>query len=748
MNVTIDLGVAQQYLTRIDEDDDKHIFQLIKATKAHVLVGTLAELAERLVKANRDGFGVYITINHSSTGRRIAGDIDRVRAVFGDMDGAPLENINAAPIRPQMIIESSPGKYHIYWLCDGLPLETFVGVQKRIAKDYGADAVCCDLPRVLRVPGFVHVKGDSAPFITRILEIDGAALPYGADDIVKAFPPLANGDARGSFEDTDAKGYLAHLRAIGHGEGGEGMHAPITRAIASYFSQYGEDAQPGPLKANIRAAVDVAVVREGYPSETLSQVTGDAYLDRSIQGARAKFGGANAVRHVADDGMHDVANAQRIVRKFGERMRYSDALGYMIYRGRGVFLRDPSSTLARRLAERAMAELFDEIADAEDQNKAFKFAKKSRSAASIDAALKLVPVCPGIIAEVEDFDADPWAFNTPGKLIALGAGAGFMAVQKASPDFMCSKMSLVHYDPSAKCPRWMEFLDEIMLGDQKLIWFLQRAVGYSMTGVVREHVLFFLFGGGANGKSVFREIIAEMLGSYAQITRITTLTATHGAHEGVPNDVAALAGSRAVFVSETDDGQRMKETLIKDLTGGDRVQARFLRKEFFEFRPTGKIWICGNHKPQITGTDDGIWRRILLVPFLAQFRGEDADVRLVEKLRDELPGILNWAIDGCRLWQEMGLNPPDRITEEVRKYRHEQDAVGQFVADCVAEELGSEVRAMDLYGRYKIWCVENGRHPKSNTKFGRELEGKGMQKRRSGPGNIYEGVRLVSDVTF
>jgi putative DNA primase/helicase len=260
--------------------------------------------------------------------------------------------------------------------------------------------------------------------------------------------------------------------------------------------------------------------------------------------------------------------------------------------------------------------------------------------------------------------------------------------------------------------------------------FLQRAFGYSLTGDTGEQSLFFLYGSGGNGKTVFVETLAALMGEFHTATRIDTLSQRQGG--GIPNDIAALAGARVVTVSETPEGSRLNESLIKDLTGGDTISARFLRREFFDFRPQFKLWIRGNHKPQIRGTDDGIWRRVMLVPFTQTIPESERDPALTEKLQAELPGILRWAVEGCIAWQRDGLNPPESMRLALSEYRQEMDLLGAFIEECAVVSPDAYAPATPLYKAYQQWAEDNGHHAVTATRFGLAMAERGFAKEKVG----------------
>ncbi len=267
-----------------------------------------------------------------------------------------------------------------------------------------------------------------------------------------------------------------------------------------------------------------------------------------------------------------------------------------------------------------------------------------------------------------------------------------------------------------------------------------------MTGSTNEQCLFFLFGHGANGKSVFLETIQALLGDYGLNSRVETLMVKR--HADIPNDVARLAGARFVAINETAEGQKLNEPLVKDMTGCDTLTARFMRREFFDFQPSFKLWMRGNHKPTITGTDYGIWRRIRLIPFGVIIPEKDRDPDLIAKLKEEFPGILAWAVEGCVMWQKHGLDPPREVTDAVSEYRVEMDILGQFLEDCCTVRDNAQVTAKALYRTYKKWADDAGEGAVSQKQFGLAMNERGFTKTRRGKGVIYHGLELVVEADW
>ena len=434
----------------------------------------------------------------------------------------------------------------------------------------------------------------------------------------------------------------------------------------------------------------------------------------------------------------DIANARRFVRQHGDDVRWTPERGWLVWDGTRWQPDD-----IRRIHSKAKStveKIFDEIKLASEQDDIFRWAKRSQSARAIKDLLFLAQSDPKITARQSEFDDDPWLLNCQNGIVDLRTG---QLRPHAREEFL-TRVAPIEYDPDARSERWLAFLDRIMDGNADLLTFVQRAAGYSLTASVREQVLFFCYGGGQNGKTVFLETMQRLLGDYALNARTETIMAKRDA--GIPNDVARLAGARFVAINETADGQKLHEPLIKDMTGGDTMTARYLHREFFDFRPMFKLWLRGNHKPQITGTDEGIWRRIRLIPFTVTIPESERDGTLGEKLAKELPGVLAWAVAGCLDWQKHGLGMPEAVADAVREYRTEMDVLGQFLEERCRVTRNAQVTAKALYVAYRQWANETGENAVNQTRFGLAMVERGFRKKRERAGVLYHGIELpVSD---
>jgi putative DNA primase/helicase len=368
------------------------------------------------------------------------------------------------------------------------------------------------------------------------------------------------------------------------------------------------------------------------------------------------------------------------------------------------------------------------------------FARRSESANRRTAMLNLVTSEDGIPISHLSLDVDPMLLNVINGTIELRTGR----IRGHRQEDLLTCLAPVKYDAAADAPIFRQFLERVQPLEEMRA-FLQRAVGMTLSGQVFDQVLLFLYGLGANGKTVFLRLMQALLGlDYAHQAPTELLVAKQ--NRGHPTELASLFRKRLVVCTEIGSGLRLNEQLVKQLTGGDLITARRMKEDFWTFPPTHKLWIAGNHKPVIRGTDEGMWRRILLVLFSVTIPPDERDPDLFEKLTKELPGILNWAIEGCLLWQREGLNPPPAVMAATAEYREEQDTLAEFLSsECVFNEK-AEVSAKDLYAAYVRWCEGAGEKPLEQRTFGVRLTERGLGKKKISI-VVYLGIGLKSDAT-
>ncbi len=436
----------------------------------------------------------------------------------------------------------------------------------------------------------------------------------------------------------------------------------------------------------------------------------------------------------------DMGNAARLTDLHGEDFRYSYEMGRFLYYD-GRRWRPDANGSVERMAKDTVRSIYAE-ADRESDDgrrKALgKHAVRSESKRAMQAMMDLARSEPGVPVSPEDLDADPWLLNVENGTVDLRTGE----LRGHSREDRITKIAPVAYDPDERAPAWDALLERV-LPSESLRSFLKKYVGYALTGDVSEQILAVLYGSGANGKSTIINAVLEMLGNYGKQAAPELLVATRGSH---PTELADLQGARFVASVEVEDNRRMDESQVKQLTGGDKIKARYMRQDFFEFDPTHKVCLATNHKPVIRGTDNAIWRRMRLVPFDVTIPREEQDRKLPEKLRDEMPGILRWAVEGCLEWQREGLDPPEEVRKATGSYRSEMDVLAAFISDECFVEAGNpnvKVAVKEMYAAYERWCREQGEERETGRRFASKLSDRGFSKSRGTAGRIYwRGIGL------
>ncbi|MBY7111398.1 DNA primase [Bacillus sp. 17RED48] len=419
----------------------------------------------------------------------------------------------------------------------------------------------------------------------------------------------------------------------------------------------------------------------------------------------------------------ELGNAERIAYEYGHVIKYVSDIGWYIWDGKRWKLD------TKKEIERITAKVLRSLYKSEDELET-KWARMcERRNIRMNSIKDLMPLVPG---EREEFDKYKYLFNVENGIVDLKTGK----LQQHDRELGLTKITNVSFDENAKCPTWLAFLDQIFLGDKDLVEYMQRLIGYSLTGDISEQIMMFLVGGGSNGKSTFINTIKDLIGEYGKQAKSDTFIKKKDT--GANNDIARLVGARFVSAIESEEGEKLSESFVKQITGGEPVLARFLRQEYFEFIPEFKVFFTTNHKPVIGGLDEGIWRRVKLIPFNLNLPSHKRDKRLPEKLSLEMPGILNWVIEGCMKWQQGRLKEPKVVAEATGKYKDDMDILAPFLDEvCYVDDRENEsitIEAKELYNVYERWCFNSGERALGNRSFYRMLETKGFGKAK-GNGN-------------
>jgi putative DNA primase/helicase len=436
----------------------------------------------------------------------------------------------------------------------------------------------------------------------------------------------------------------------------------------------------------------------------------------------------------------DSTNAMRLVKEKGRDIRYNAAWRKWIVWNGKYWEMDEGGVLIHEKGLEMVRNIYDELLKTADYRERIDIEKAAMMSESVRRRKAFVEAATWISAlrvKTEDLDTNPWLLNVKNGTIDILSGE----FREHRQEDLITKIANVEYDPKADCPKWKQFVREIMDYKADIIKFVQTAVGWSMSGDISEQTMFILYGTGANGKSTFLNTIMYLLGDYSLAT--PTETFMKKSNDSYSNDVARLRGTRFISTTEVEQGRRLSEPLIKKITGNDEMTARFLYGEYFNFKPTFKIFMATNHKPVIKGTDHGIWRRIKLIPFNTRIPEEKQDKHLELKLREETSGILNWLLEGVANWKKEQLKTPKAVSFATDEYRGEMDVIGNFIKERCVQQKEFTVAIKILYKAYSDWCEQNNEHPVSERFFTLRLKEIGFEQGRNATERFWVGVGLL-----
>lgn len=438
----------------------------------------------------------------------------------------------------------------------------------------------------------------------------------------------------------------------------------------------------------------------------------------------------------------DVSNAERLVAMFGDELRYvAQWKKWLVWCG--THWQIDETERIREFAKQTARTIYAEAGGApskDARDSLAKWAVISESGHHIRAMIDLARSDPRLVVNAGSLDADPWLLNCPNGTVDLRTGE-LRPHERAD---LITKVTAASPTDGASCPAWFAFLDRVFGGDAELISYVRSLVGYSLAGVANERILLVLYGMGANGKSTLLETCAEILGpGYAQRAPSSMFLAKSGG--GIPNDIARLQGARMVIASETDEGQRLASSTIKQLTGGDTVTARYMYGEFFEFNVQATFWLATNHRPEVAGDDEAMWDRLRQIPFDVRIPVEERDPGLRARLLGEADAILAWAVEGCLSWQRDGLAVPQAVADATGDYRGEMDRLAEFFDDRIYDAPDRSAGVTEVYAAYGIWARRVGEVPLRRREFDRRLEALGYRKGRTSDRRFWRGMILRPD---
>ena len=599
--------------------------------------------------------------------------------------------------------------------------------QARRIQRYGASLLKAVFPPVAKRPKTKSLKSGELTVVPAPIFI-GPGLQPVCKTMCQRHPELWAGNwqhakALGSgqpFEsqsqaDLALAGHIARAcSALGH------SHIELPDAVEQVFGQSG------------LAMRDKWADRADYRESTIA---------RAIDGCTALRDTGDG--HVPLDSYGDVRNANAFAYKWrGKLVHVSTRGAWLIWEGARWKLceKDEHIACAKECSADILASASAAFASDQTKGKLITDAILAHSLPKIMAMLKMAVSEPNMAVTDRELDANSMLLGVQNGVVDLRKGHLLFN----QPEMLITRYCEASFAEDMPCPRWASFLDQVFDSDTETIESVQRLLGYTLTGLVTEEVLVICFGYGSNGKSVFNNVVQRIMGGYSRTAPPSLLAARRADDSSPRNDLAALAGARYVSVNELQAGDRLDEQVVKQLAGREAIAARFLHKEFFEYMPTFTAWLRTNHKPIITGEDDGIWRRLVLVPFQRKFEAHEQDPQLEAKLMEERDGILMWMLEGTRMYLEDGLKLSPRIKSEAARYRKDSDLIGEFLADKTEADPSAKLNQGTLYEWFQEWCKANGLRQHSKKTFTQRLAERGFGEGRSNGERYYLGLKRAT----
>ena len=588
------------------------------------------------------------------------------------------------------------GKHYIFKYTEELALKNVVGVRKGL--DVRTQGGMIVVAPSLHSSGAQYTWDEGkSPF-----DIEAADMPEWLTQVIRNFGTAITKKTNKPKAESAAQSKIR-----------EGSRNPHLASIAGLLRRRGLD----------EAAI-AAALREENKSRIVPPLPDEdvARIARSV----ARY---DPEEEVQEFNLTDAGNAERFAEMFQNQIKFCAAFNkWFVWNGK--YWKNVDKSVIDNYVIDAARSMFIEastISDVEKRDALLAHAKKSEHFTKIRACMELAKGMPKIAVRVDDLDRDIYLLNCENGTIDLKTGK----LRPHDPKDLITKICNTRYDENCPIPMWTQLLEKVTNGDKNGMQYIQRVLGYALSGDISEQAMFILYGTGSNGKSTLLNTFSELLGEYAAGTSSDTFMQKK--NDAVNNDIARLKGARFVTAIEMEENKRLSEPLIKSVTGGDKLVTRFLYGEYFEYIPQFKVFLAVNHKPIIRDTTNSIWRRLFLIPFTNTFTEKERDKTFATKLvKTELPGILAWAVQGFLMWDRAGLKPPEYVKTAGEQYREEMDSFATFFSECCIESEKGRVSNKMLRAKYDEWCKENGEFALSQRPFSQKLIERGFQKRNSG----------------
>lgn len=721
---------------------------------------------DKLHELNTGGHcAVWATINSfKGASSRKVDEVTKLNGCYLDFDlakdgdGSSIEEIEKRKdvalsallelsVRPNIVTVTKNGLQPI-WLIDEADIsltikELHEHVNKGIidwSKQYGGMGDSCfDIPRILRIPGFFHLKAE--PFLIESyliheskskLSMLAEQFPYDNYEQVKEDNAEVSKELK-NLNDVDIREIVIKaLKEWGEPEAyfDDKARIVIKRGVTGAFQGKRDDRQYiGSASHDIPSGNKITFVKR------LLELKNNKEAYKWI---KDKFNLSSSTPTIQ---LTDTTNAEKIAEKYDGKLRFDHKRRRWLIWDKHMWKPDKNGAIERCAIESAREQLREsvDIENNAEKEKRVRWAIQSENRQKIEAAVSIAKNIEPIADEGENWDSDRLLLSCSNGIVELKTGK----LRDGKPEDRITMSTNTLFEPKALCPRWEQFIDEIFEGNSELIHYVHKALGYSISGDMSEQVAFFGFGTGSNGKSVLFTTMKDVLGDYSHSVPASTFQ--RSLNNTNTNDVAAIEFKRFLISAETLSSSKINEQRMKKWSGGDAETARYLYGEYFTFYPACKIWLFLNHKPQIEDDSFGFWRRVRLIPFNRKFTAQEMDKHLGEKLVAEYPGILNWLVEGFQLWQKEGLDPtPDIVSRATKDYQTENDELAEFVLDRCVEGENYNERASVLYKTYQKWAEDQsltGADVLSQTKFGRRMSDK-YEKKQTNKGSVYQGITL------
>jgi len=734
-----------------------------QARKFWTTADKLADMTEQLCKLNEAGWNIYAGVNPRK-GERLSGDgnVKLCRALFCDFDHIDHDGIGPSEIiwsiiedagLPQPTLTASSGHgTHCYWVLNqALEPDGWSKIQARLNERLGADRTIKNPERIMRIAGLQNLKEGMSPSDCFIVDID-IHRRYDLSEIesqlpeVKEEPPQQQPKRQGEKSNYNT----LKARAVLYADKWPGVAQGERNSMAMHHAaDLQRDFALSPDDAR-----DILSGWNAGNNPPLSESELELCLANGLKYGKHQVGEKldkpkrkRTAAHAGPDGedssgqfhLSDAGNGERLAARHGGEIRYCWDLNKWLYYDGKRWNAEIGAEKANSFAIETARSIAIEANGYEDREKRGKFLKwsfDSESSARLAAMLQVARSIQPVPVYSRQFNKDAWLINCPNATVNLRKGEK----QPHDPADMITMLSPAIYDPTARLDLWDNFLDTVTGGDKELQNFLQKIVGHSLTGDVGLEFFYFIHGPAATGKTTFIESVKSVLGDYAHTADFETFLKRPPQGGILRNDVACLSGKRLVASIEVDEGRRIAAGLVKMLTGGDSIRARFLYQESFEFVPTFKIWLVANHEPKIPDDDSALWRRVIKIPFTNEIPEKRRDPAIKAKLRDPTisgPAILAWAVRGCLKWQEEGLKIPKIVEDATEQYRISQDPLGDFYEELLFEPA-AYVPIAEMRGFYESYLKENGiKFSLSPRHFNERLEARGCERK---------SMRVVNDL--